>query len=79
MILDDLFAAAADFDTDKLAAIVHPDVRFSEMPNLINPEGTERDRDEALRRLRARAASCSQRSPTTCTSASTTATRSRRA
>ena len=48
MIIDDLFAAATNFDTDKLAAIVHPDVRFSEMPNLINPEGTERDREAAL-------------------------------
>ena len=48
MILDDLFAAAAAFDTDKLAAVIHPDVRFSEMPNLINPEGTERDWEEAM-------------------------------
>lgn len=48
MILDDLFAAATAFDTDKLAAIVHRDVRFSEMPNLINPQGTERDRAAAL-------------------------------
>ncbi len=48
MILDDLFDAATNFDTVKLAAIVHPDVRFSEMPNLINPEGSERDRGAAL-------------------------------
>jgi ketosteroid isomerase-like protein len=48
MILDDLFDAAAEFDTDKLAAIIDPDVRFSEMPNLINPSGTERGADEAL-------------------------------
>ena len=48
MILDDLFAAVSEFDADKLAAVVHPDVRFSEMPNLINPEGTERDREAAL-------------------------------
>ena len=48
MILDDLFAAAAAFDTDKLAAIIDPDVRFSEMPNLINPQGSERGREEAL-------------------------------
>ena len=48
MILDDLFAAATDFDTDKLAAIMHPEIRFSEMPNLINPAGTERGFDEAL-------------------------------
>ncbi len=47
-ILDDLFDAARRFDTAKLAAITHPDVRFSEMPNLINPAGTERDREAAL-------------------------------
>src|SRR3954467_14150632 len=52
MILDDLFAAAADFDTDKLAAIIDPDVRFSEMPNLINPAGSERGAEEALAGLR---------------------------
>ncbi len=48
MVLDDLFSAATDFDTDKLAAIMHPEIRFSEMPNLINPAGTERGFDEAL-------------------------------
>jgi ketosteroid isomerase-like protein len=48
MILHDLFDAAAEFDTDKLAAIIDPEVRFSEMPNLINPAGTERGADEAL-------------------------------
>jgi ketosteroid isomerase-like protein len=48
MILDDLFAAATDFDTEKLAAIMHPEIRFSELPNLINPAGTERGWDEAL-------------------------------
>src|SRR5688572_5369286 len=48
MIIDDLFDAATSFDADKLAAIVHDDVRFSEMPNLINPEGSERNRVEAL-------------------------------
>jgi ketosteroid isomerase-like protein len=48
MILDDLFSAAAEFDTDKLAAIIDPEVRFSEMPNLINPAGTDRGADEAL-------------------------------
>jgi ketosteroid isomerase-like protein len=48
MILDDLFSAAAEFDTDKLAAIIHPDIRFSEMPNLINPGGSERGWDEAM-------------------------------
>ena len=48
MILDDLFSAAAEFDTAKLAAIIDPDVRFTELPNLINPAGTERGADEAL-------------------------------
>src|SRR5688572_4418448 len=48
MVLDDLFSAVADFDGARLAAIVHDEVRFSEMPNLINPEGTERDREAAL-------------------------------
>jgi ketosteroid isomerase-like protein len=48
MIIDDLFGAVTAFDPDKLDAIVHPDVRFSEMPNLINPEGSERDREQAL-------------------------------
>ena len=48
MILDELFSAVGDFDADRLAAIVHEDVRFSEMPNLINPQGTERDRAAAL-------------------------------
>jgi hypothetical protein len=47
-LLDDLFSAAVAFDTDRLAAIMHPDIRFSEMPNLINPAGTERGWDEAL-------------------------------
>ncbi len=51
MIIDDLFAAVSEFDADRLAAIVHDDVRFSEMPNLINPEGTERDRSQALEGL----------------------------
>ena len=48
MLLDDLFAAAAAFDTAALDAIIHPDVRFTEMPNRINPEGGERGREEAL-------------------------------
>jgi ketosteroid isomerase-like protein len=48
MILDDFFAAAAAFDEDALSALVHPDVRISEMPNAINKGGTERDRDSAL-------------------------------
>ena len=48
MIIDDLFAAVAEFDADKLAALLDADARFSEMPNLINPQGSERDRDAAL-------------------------------
>ena len=78
MILDDLFAAASEFDADKLAAVVHPDVRFSEMPNLINPEGTERDREAALAGF-AKGRELLARSPTTCTDGSSPATRSRRA
>jgi ketosteroid isomerase-like protein len=52
MILDDFFTAAAAFDEDALAAIVHPDVRISEMPNAINKGGTERDRETALAAFR---------------------------
>jgi ketosteroid isomerase-like protein len=48
MILDDLFSAASDFDTDRLAALMHPEVRFTELPNRINPTGGERGYDEAL-------------------------------
>ena len=48
MILDELFAAAETFDAEALEAIIHPDVRFSELPNRINPDGSERGRDEAL-------------------------------
>lgn len=43
MILDDFFAAAAAFDDDALAQVLHPDARISEMPNAINRDGTERD------------------------------------
>jgi hypothetical protein len=35
-----------------VAAIVHPDVRISEMPNAINEGGTERDLEEALAAFR---------------------------
>ncbi|HEX6022818.1 MAG TPA: nuclear transport factor 2 family protein [Solirubrobacter sp.] len=48
MIIDDLFAAVSEFDAEKLATILHDDVRFREMPNLINPQGSERDREAAL-------------------------------
>jgi len=43
MILDDFFAAAAVFDEDALARVLHPDARISEMPNAINRDGSERD------------------------------------
>jgi ketosteroid isomerase-like protein len=43
MILEELFAACAAFDDEALARLLHPDVRISEMPNLINREGTDRD------------------------------------
>ena len=52
MVLDDLFKAATDFDTEKLAAIMHPDVRFHEMPNLIAPAGKDFGFEEALAGLR---------------------------
>ena len=52
MILDDLFAAASDFDTDRLAALMHPDVRFDEMPNRVAPNGSTYGFDEALTGLR---------------------------
>ena len=48
MILDELFAAAADFDTDRLATLMHPDVRFDELPNLIAPNGNAYGFDAAL-------------------------------
>jgi ketosteroid isomerase-like protein len=48
MILDELFAAAADFDTDRLATLMHPDVRFDEMPNRIAPAGNTYGFDAAL-------------------------------
>jgi ketosteroid isomerase-like protein len=47
MILHDFFEAAAAFDEDALAKLIHPDVHFSEMPNAINRGGTERGREEA--------------------------------
>jgi ketosteroid isomerase-like protein len=47
MILDDFFTAAAAFDEDALAAILHPEARISELPNAINKDGTERSLEEA--------------------------------
>ena len=69
MILDDFFAAAAEFDDEALARVMHPEARFSEMPNAINRDGTERDRGGARRRSPA-AGRCSRSRPTTSTSAS---------
>jgi ketosteroid isomerase-like protein len=43
MILEDFFAAAASFDDEALARVLHPQARISEMPNAINRGGTERD------------------------------------
>ena len=47
MILDDFFTAAADFNEEALARILHPEAQISEMPNLINRGGTERDLTDA--------------------------------
>jgi ketosteroid isomerase-like protein len=43
MILEAFFAAAAAFDDEALARVLHPEARISEMPNAINRGGTERD------------------------------------
>ena len=47
MILDDFFAAAAAFDAEALARVLHPDARISELPNAINRGGSKRDMVEA--------------------------------
>jgi ketosteroid isomerase-like protein len=47
MVLDDFFRAAETFDDEALARVLHPDARVSELPNLINRDGTERDLDDA--------------------------------
>jgi ketosteroid isomerase-like protein len=47
MILDDFFAAAAAFDDEALARVLHTAAHISEMPNLINRAGTERGVDAA--------------------------------
>jgi ketosteroid isomerase-like protein len=52
MILHDFFEAAAAFDEDALATLLHPDVRISEMPNAVNRGGTERDATTALAAFR---------------------------
>ena len=48
MILHEFFDACTTFDSAALARVLHPDARISEMPNLMNRDGTERDRDAAL-------------------------------
>jgi ketosteroid isomerase-like protein len=48
MILHDFLEAVAAFDEEAMTKLIHPDVRFSEMPNAINREGTERDAETAL-------------------------------
>jgi ketosteroid isomerase-like protein len=52
MILEDFYSAAAAFDEEAFLRVVDADVRFSEMPNLINSKGTERDLSIALRAFR---------------------------
>src|SRR4051794_11641345 len=47
MLLHDFFDAAARFDDAALAEIMHPQARISELPNAVNPGGTERDLGEA--------------------------------
>ena len=49
MILHDFFAAAAAFDEAALARVLHPEAHISELPNLINRDGTERDVHEVVR------------------------------
>ena len=52
MILHEFFEAAATFDEDAMARLMHPDARISEMPNAINKNGTERDVETALAAFR---------------------------
>jgi ketosteroid isomerase-like protein len=48
MILREFFDACSAFDSAALERLLHPDVRISELPNLMNRGGTERDRAAAL-------------------------------
>src|SRR5690242_5051542 len=48
MILQDFFDACTTFDSGALERVLHPDARISEMPNLMNRDGTERDRATAI-------------------------------
>jgi ketosteroid isomerase-like protein len=52
MILHDFFEAAAAFDEDALAKLLHPEARISEMPNAVNRGGTERGPEDALAAFR---------------------------
>ena len=52
MILHDFFDAAAAFDENALAKLLHPEARISEMPNAVNRSGTERDMTTALAAFR---------------------------
>jgi ketosteroid isomerase-like protein len=49
------FDVVADLDSseDDLLALLHPDVRITEHPNLITPNGATRDRDATLMGFRA--------------------------
>jgi ketosteroid isomerase-like protein len=40
-----------DFPAEKLATLLDEDFRFVERPNLVNPRGSERGRDEIVRTL----------------------------
>ena len=52
MILHEFFDAAAAFDEDALARLLHPEARISEMPNAVNRGGTERGAEDALAAFR---------------------------
>src|SRR3954466_12500687 len=47
MILHDFFDAAAAFDSEALARVLHPEAHIQEMPNAVNQAGTERTLQEA--------------------------------
>jgi ketosteroid isomerase-like protein len=48
MILRAFFDACSAFDSAALYRLLHPEARISELPNLMNRDGTERDRAAAL-------------------------------
>src|SRR4051812_24357971 len=47
MLLHEFFDAAAAFNEEALARVLHPEARISEMPNAINHAGTQRTLAEA--------------------------------